>query len=161
MKKNKLNDEFNILSNEEIKQSNDIAQALALINQEGCINNDPIEEKKFIVAKNENLKQLTSKASFEEKNETELDEIANQADQAFYDLMDIAINTQGKGCGDIASSAQSFLNIKLNARLAKMDAKYKKLNYELQLKKLEATTKKSSDTNEDDDEDDVIIIQND
>ncbi len=159
MKKSKLEEEFNILSNEEIKQANDIASALALINQEGCINNDPIEEKKFIVEKNEKLKELTSKASFEEKNEYELDEIADQANQAFHELMDIAINTQGKACGDIASSAQSFLNIKFNAKMAKLDAKYKKLNYELQLKKLDMMTKKTSATNEDEEDDDIIIIE--
>ena len=37
MGKKKLNEEFNVLSNEEIQQSNDIAQALALINQENII----------------------------------------------------------------------------------------------------------------------------
>lgn len=158
MNKKKLNEEFNILTNEEIQCSNDIAQALALINQEGCINDDPLEEKKFIVEKNKDIKALTSKASFEEKNEFELDEIANQADQAFYDLMDIAINTQGKACGDIASSAQSFLNIKLSAKLAKADAKFKKMNYDLQVMKLEAT-KRKSDNSTDDEDDDVVIIE--
>jgi hypothetical protein len=76
MNKKKLNEEFNILTNEEIQCSNDIAQALALINQEGCINDDPLEEKKFIVEKNKDIKALTSKASFEEKNEFELDEMS-------------------------------------------------------------------------------------
>ena len=135
MNKKKLNEDFGILSNEELQQANDISAALALINKENIVSEiEPLEAKKFIVEKNKDIKALSTKASFEEKNEFELDEIANQADQAFYDLMDIALNTQGKGCGDIASSAQNFLNIKLNARLAKTEAKFKKMNYDLQTK---------------------------
>ena len=159
MGKKKLNEEFNVLSNEEIQQSNDIAQALALINQENIFTEtEPLEARKFIVKQNEELKQLT-KSGMIEKNDAELDEIANQADQAFYDLMDIALNTVGKSCGDIASSAHNFLNIKLNARLAKMDAKLKKMNHELQVKKFEASANKvSSDASEKYDEDDGIEI---
>lgn len=113
MGKKKLNEEFNILSNEEIQQSNDIAQALALINQENIITEtEPLEARKFIVKQNEELKQLT-KSGMIEKNDAELDEIANQADQAFYDLMDIALNTVGKSCGDIASSAHNLILRKL------------------------------------------------
>lgn len=157
-RKDILNDEFACITKEELEQSNDIANALALINQEGCLSTDPIEEKKFIVAKNENLKQLSTKASLEEKTDNDLEEIANQADQAFYDLMDISVNTVGKACAEIANAANSFLNIKLNAKIAKMDAKYKKLNYELQLKKLEASSKKNNSNEDDDDDDDVIIV---
>lgn len=161
MRKNNLDEEFACITKEELEQSNDIAQALALINQEGCLSSiDPIEEKKFIVAKNENLKQLSTKASLEEKTDSDLEEIANQADQAFYDLMDISINASGKSCAEIANAANSFLNIKLNAKIAKMDAKYKKLNYELQLKKLEASSKKNNSNDEDDEDDDVIIVTN-
>ena len=72
--------------------------------------------------------------------------------------MDIALNSVGKSVGDISSSAQNFLNIKLNARLAKMDAKFKKLNHELQLKKFEASTKKFEDAPIDMEEDDGIVI---
>lgn len=158
MGRKKLNEEFNVLSNEEIQQSNDIAAALALINQENIITEtEPLEAKKFIVKQNEELKQLT-KSGLVEKNDAELDEIANQADQAFYDLMDIALNTQGKACGDIASSAHNFLNIKLNARLAKMDAKFKKLNHELQVKKYEASANKTTNAPEKYEEDDGIEI---
>ena len=160
MNKKKLNEDFGILSNEELQQANDISAALALINKENIVTDvEPLEAKKFIVEKNKDIQALSSKASFEEKNEFELDEIANQADQAFYDLMDIALNTQGKGCGDIASSAQNFLNIKLNARLAKTEAKFKKMNYELQVMKLEASKKKVDDASDDDDDDVVIIEQ--
>lgn len=157
--KKKLDDEFNILTSSEIKQANDIAAALSVINKENIVTEiEPMEVKKFIVQQNENIKDL-SKLSLEEKTEVELDTIANQADQAFIDLMDIALNTQGKACGDIASAANNFLTIKLNSKLAKLDAKMKKLNYDLNKQKFEASLNKNND-DEDDDEDDGIQIIN-
>lgn len=160
MSKKKLDQEFNVLSNEEIQQCTDIQNALELINKENIITEiEPLEQKKFIVQKNEDIKNI-SKSELTTKEDTELDEIANQADQAFMDLMDIAVNSVGKAVGDIASSAQNFLNVKLNARLAKLDAKYKKLNYELQVKKFEASRKpEASDESEEDDNDDIVIIE--
>lgn len=158
--KQKLNEEFNILTNEEIQQSSDISKALALINKENIVTDiDTVQVKKFYVEKNKELQnQLLTNS--EEKDNVELDEIANQADQAFVDLMDIALNTQGKGCGDIASAANSFLNIKLTARLSKMENKMKKLNYELQVKKFEASVAKSNSDNDEDDDDGIQIINN-
>ena len=112
----KLDDEFNILSPSEIQQANDIASALNIINKENIVTEtEPIELKKFIVQSNENIKDLT-KLSLEEKTEVELDFIADQANQAFTDLMDVALNTQGKACGDIASAANNFLTIKLKKK---------------------------------------------
>lgn len=156
----KLNEEFNILSNDVIEQCSDLQNALELINQENIITNvEPIEAKKFIVKKNEEITDIT-KATLEEKSDIELDEIANQADQAFYDLMDIAINTVGKGCGDIASAANSFLNLKLNAKMAKIDSKMKKLNYELNKQKVEASIKKYDTPTIENEDDGIIILEN-
>lgn len=156
----KLNEEFNILSNDVIEQCSDLQNALELINQENIITNiEPIEAKKFIVKKNEEITDVT-KATLEEKSDIELDEIANQADQAFYDLMDIAINTTGKGCGDIASAANSFLNLKLNAKMAKIDSKMKKLNYELNKQKVEASMKKYDTPTIENEDDGIIILEN-
>lgn len=166
MNKKKLNKDFDIISEEELKQANDISAALALINSENVISEiSPIEQKKFIVEKNKDLLQSKSKLSLEEKNDLELDEIANQADQAFFDLMNIAINnTQySRSCSEIAATAQSFLTIKLNSRIAKAEARFKKLNYDLQLKKFEASLHKNNDTsdeNENNNDDDIIIIEN-
>ena len=160
-KKKSLDEQFNTLSVEELETSDSLQQALALINQENVISEIPdVELKKFVVEKNKEAKEL-SKLTEEEKNEVELDEIANQADQAFYDLMDIAVNTQGKACGDIASAANNFLKIKLDTKLAKMDAKYKKLNQEIQIKKIEMTSLKSSQKDlepEYSPDDDIIIV---
>lgn len=159
-KKKTLDEQFNTLSAEDIETSDSLQQALALINQENVVSEVPVDLKKFIVSKKEEAKEL-SNLTDEQKNDKDLDEIANQADQAFYDLMDIAINTQGKACGDIASAAQSFLNIKLNAKLAKTEQKYKKINQEIQMKKIEMTALKSSQKDietEYSPEDDIIIV---
>lgn len=159
MTNKKLDDEFDILSDDEISQCTDIQNALELINKQNIITEiDPIVSKKFIVEKNKDIKELSTKKSLEEKTEFDLEEISNQADQAFSDLMDIAVNTVGKSCAEIANAAQSFLTVKLNAKMAKMESKYKKLNYELQLKKLEASTKKIADAPEIYEEDDGIQI---
>jgi UDP-N-acetylglucosamine 2-epimerase len=162
MKSKKLESEFNILTNEEIQQCTDLQNALELINKENVITEiEPLEAKKFVVKQNENLTELT-KSGMIEKEEAELDEIANQADQAFYDLMDIALNSVGKSVGDISSSAQNFLTIKLNARMAKFDSKMKKMSYELQKQKVEMSAKKSADIPEKYTEDDgIVIIEND
>lgn len=160
-KKKSLDEEFGTLSVEEIETSDSLQKALALINQEGVVSDVPEPEfKKFIVEKKNEAKEL-SKMTDEEKSEKDLDEIANQADQAFYDLMDIAINTTGKACGDIASAANNFLKIKLDTKLAKLDAKYKKMNQEIQLKRIEMTSLKSSqkeEISEYDPSDDIIEI---
>ena len=160
-KKKSLDEEFGTLSVEEIETSDSLQKALALINQEGIVSDIPEPEyKKFIVEKKNEAKDL-AKLTDEEKSEKDLDEIANQADQAFYDLMDIAINTTGKACGDIASAANNFLKIKLDTKLAKMEQKYKKMNQEIQLKKIEMTSLKSSqkeEISEYDPSDDIIEI---
>lgn len=147
-KKKSLDEEFGTLSVEEIESSDSLQKALALINQEGVVSDVPEPElKKFIVEKKNEAKEL-AKLTDEEKTNEDLDEIANQADQAFYDLMDIAINTTGKACGDIASAANNFLKIKLDTKLAKMDAKFKKMNQDIQFKKIEMTQYKASQKDE-------------
>lgn len=157
----KLDKEFNVLSNDDIKQCSDLQNALELINQENIITEiEPPEPKKFVVQKNNNISNLT-KSSLEEKDEEELDEISDQADQAFYDLMNIAINTPlGKACGDIASAANNFLTIKLNSRLAKMEQRMKKLTYNLNKQKFEASLKKD-DTSNIEENDGIVIIDED
>lgn len=157
-----LNDELNTLTAAEIAETNELQQALELINKEHIISMpEALEQKKFVVKKNEEIKSLT-RDEMENKEDYELDEISNQADQAFYDLMDIAINCQGaKGCGDIASAAQSFLNIKLNAKLQKAELKLKKAKQELDKKKLEMSASKSNSEDEDiivNSDDNIIVL---
>lgn len=157
-KKDQINDELNILSNEEIQDSSDLQKALDLINKEQIIPEaTALVKKNFIVEKNEDIKDL-SKLDLEQRTDVELDEIAKQADTAFYDLMDIAVNSSGKACGDIAASAQQFLNIKLQTRLFKTELKLKRMKQELDQKKFEQTLKSSGDDTDDDFTDDGIVI---
>lgn len=159
-KKDAIDNELNIMTNEEIEQCDDLQKALALINKEQVVPESvALVKKQFIVEKNSDIKDLT-KLSMDEKNDVELDEISNQADQAFYDLMDVAVNSTGKACGDIASAAQSFLNIKLNAKMAKTELRLKRMKQELDEKKFQLS---SSEKDSNDDylpDDDIIVINN-
>lgn len=160
-KKDAIDNELNIMTNEEIEQCDDLQKALALINKEQVVPESvALVKKQFIVEKNKDIKDL-SKLSMDEKNDVELDEISNQADQAFYDLMDVAVNSTGKACGDIASAAQSFLSIKLNAKMAKTELKLKRMKQELDEKKflLSSSDRDSSDDDFSSD-DDIVIINN-
>ena len=51
--------------------------------------------------------------------------------------MDIAVNTTGGKVGDIASAAKSFLDVKMSAKMAKLEKKFKMMNLELQQRKQE------------------------
>lgn len=156
MNKN-ISNEFNILNINDITDNTDLKNALELINTENIITDvNPLEQKKFIVDKNKDL----NIKDFKDKSEYELDEISNQADKAFEELMNIAINTSGKACGDIASAANNFLNIKLNTKLAKMDNKLKIMNYELNKQKIEASMKKYDASEVEPENDGIIIIEN-
>ena len=160
-KKDTIDNELDILTNEEIEQCDDLQKALALINKEQVVPESiAITKKNFIVEKNSDIKDV-SKLNDDEKNDVELDEISNQADQAFYELMDIAINTTGKACGDVASAAQSFLNIKLNAKMAKTELKLKKMKQKLDEEKFKASLSKNNDADDEfDDGDEIVIINN-
>ena len=166
MSNNILDNEFNIGQSVENASDNasDIQKALDLINKEHIIT-DPSEIKplkKFIVEKNDKLKEIIETNSDDEvKTNAELDEIANQADQAFYDLMDmvVGIGTPSKGTADMASAAQSFLDIKLKSKMAKTELKLKKMKQELDEKKLSAEKDSADvDDNYGTSDSDIIII---
>ena len=58
-KKDQINDELNILSNEDIQDSSDLQKALDLINKEQVIPEaTALVKKNFIVEKNEEIKDL-------------------------------------------------------------------------------------------------------
>lgn len=159
-KKNPINESLNVLSNEEIETCNNLQQALELINKESVIPDTLKQPKReFIVTKN--IDDLNLKSSdLITKNDAELDEISNQADQAFLDLMDIALNSN-KSIPTIAMAAQAFLALKLNAKIAKTDAKLRKMKQELDEKKFELSLSKESKNQSNDDDfsdDDITII---
>jgi len=158
-KKDAIENELNIMTNDELSECDDLQKALAIINKEHVVPESvALVKRQFIVEKNKDIKDIT-KMSLDEKNDAELDEISNQADTAFYELMDIAINSSGKACGDIASSAQSFLNIKLNAKLAKTELKLKRMKQELDEKKFQLSSKSNNDDDNYDIDDDIVIIE--
>ena len=161
-KKDAIDTELNLISNEEIEQCSDIQKALDLINKEQVIPEaKALVKKDFIVKSNEDLKKELENLPEDEKNDVELDRIADQADSAFYDLMDIAVNTTGKACGDIAAAAQQFLNIKMQAKMSKTELKLKKMKMELDQKKFELASKpKEVDTDDDFSDDGITIIEN-
>ncbi len=158
-KKDQIESELNLMSNEELEKCDDLQKALNLINKEQVIPEaKALVKKNFIVEQNKEIKDL-SKLSLEERTDEELDEIAKQADTAFYDLMDIAVNSSGKACGDIAASAQQFLNIKLQTRLSKTELKLKRMKQELDEKKYSSSLDKSNASDDEfDDGDDIVII---
>lgn len=135
MARKKIDNFFNVPTNEELNSLNSLSSALNLINEAGAIEEPEKEEpKKFIVKKKEELKELIE-LDFYERMDKELDEIADQADSAFEEIMDIAINAPSKQVGEIASTAQRFLETKLSVKTAKLEKKFKMLNMQLQQRK--------------------------
>ena len=72
-----------------------------------------------------------------------------------------AVNTSGKAVGDIASAAQQFLNIKMQAKLSKTELRLKKMKMELDKRKFELASKpKEIDSDDDFSDDGITIIEN-
>lgn len=65
--------------------------------------------------------------------DTELNDIADRAIQAYEDLMDLGMNVESRYSGRVFEVAGSMLKTSLDAKVAKMDKKLKMI--ELQLKK--------------------------
>ena len=65
--------------------------------------------------------------------DTELNEIAEKAMQAYDDLMDLGMNVESRYSGRVFEVAGSMLKTSLDAKVAKLDKKLKMV--ELQLKK--------------------------
>ncbi len=65
--------------------------------------------------------------------DTELNEVADKAMQAYEDLMDLGMNVEGRYAGRVFEVAGNMLKTSLDAKVAKLDKKLKMV--ELQLKK--------------------------
>jgi hypothetical protein len=76
---------------------------------------------------------LPSVKGLGDKADSELDDIANKAAQAYDDLMDLGMNVESRYSGRIFEVAGGMLKTSLDAKVAKMDKKLKMI--ELQLKK--------------------------
>lgn len=68
-----------------------------------------------------------------DKADSELNEIADRALQAYEDLMDLGMNVESRYSGRVFEVAGSMLKTSLDAKTAKLDKKLKMI--ELQLKK--------------------------
>ena len=79
-------------------------------------------------------------------SDAELDGLANKAEQAFDDLMDLGMNVEAKYGSRMFEVAANMLNAAVTAKTNKIDKKLKMV--ELQLKKL-AIDKKNTGENDD------------
>jgi hypothetical protein len=77
--------------------------------------------------------------------DTELNEVANKAMQAYEDLMDLGMNVEGRYAGRVFEVAGNMLRTSLDAKVAKLDKKLKMV--ELQLKKEKQDKESSPDSN--------------
>lgn len=71
-------------------------------------------------------------------NDKEMDEIATKADDTFDNLMDLGMNVEARFSGQIFDTASKMLQIKLNAKQAKIDKKLKMVELQLRKKALDA-----------------------
>jgi hypothetical protein len=71
-------------------------------------------------------------------NDQEMDDIATKADDTFDNLMDLGMNVEARFSGQIFDTASKMLQIKLNAKQAKIDKKLKMVELQLRKKALDA-----------------------
>ena len=79
----------------------------------------------------------------DELDDKELDALANKAEQAYDDLMDLGMNVEVRYSGRIFEVAASMMGNAINAKTAKIDKKLKAVD--LQLKKLKIDNDSGND----------------
>lgn len=79
-------------------------------------------------------------------SDVELDKLANKAEQAFDDLMDLGMNVEARYGSRMFEVASNMLKTAVDAKSAKIDKKLKMV--ELQLKKLAIDKKESNNSEE-------------
>jgi hypothetical protein len=80
------------------------------------------------------VKDLPQIRELDDLADTELDNLAIKAEQAYDDLMDLGMNVEVRYAGRIFEVASSMMTNAINAKTAKIDKKLKAVD--LQLKKL-------------------------
>lgn len=98
------------------------------------------------------LPQVTGLGEF---TDTEFDELANKAEKAFDDLMDLGMNVEARYSTRMFEVAGTMLNTAVAAKSAKIDKKLKMID--LQLKKLAVDRKFSSKDSEEIDGEGYIL----
>jgi hypothetical protein len=79
-------------------------------------------------------------------DDSELDNLANKAEKAYDDLMDLGMNVEVRYSGRIFEVAASMMGNAINAKTAKIDKKLKAVD--LQLKKLKIDNDNNADPND-------------
>lgn len=75
-----------------------------------------------------------------EMADTELNEVAEKAMQAYDDLMDLGMNVESRYSGRVFEVAGGMLKTSLDAKVAKMDKKLKMIELQLKKEKLDNDT---------------------
>ena len=91
------------------------------------------------------------------KSDQELDDIADKAVQSYNDLMDLGMNAELRYSGRIFEVAGSMLKTGLDAKVAKMDKKIKRIDLQLKKQKLDQSSGEPVDTVNGDD---LVIDRN-
>lgn len=121
-----------------------LEELLDLPDSKEIIKKEKQKEKKEIVSQqNETLRDiaefdkiasaLPAVKGLGELADTELNEVADKAMQAYEDLMDLGMNVESRYSGRVFEVAGGMLKTSLDAKVAKLDKKLKMV--ELQLKK--------------------------
>lgn len=82
---------------------------------------------------NEITRNLPAIKELDNLNDTELDQLASKAEQAYDDLMDLGMNVEVRYSGRIFEVAGSMMKNAIDAKTAKIDKKLKAID--LQMKK--------------------------
>jgi hypothetical protein len=91
-------------------------------------------------------KTLPRISELDDLGDSELDDLANKAEQAYDDLMDLGMNVEVRYASRIFEVASSMLNNAISAKTAKIDKKLKAVD--LQLKKLKIEKDSNEDPND-------------
>lgn len=136
----KLEQIFDLPSNTEVKAAKNTQQAeLQKVVIEPDISHHTAELDKVAAA----IPLITGLGV---ESDTELDQLAKRAVDAYDDLMDLGMNVEARYSGRIFEVASAMLKNALDAKTAKIDKKIKLLDIQLKKQKLDKMTELSNST---------------
>lgn len=90
-------------------------------------------------------KSLPQIQELNDLDDSELDNLASKAEQAYDDLMDLGMNVEVRYAGRIFEVAGSMMKNAIDAKNAKIDKKLKAIDLQLKKYKIDKDVKSSSD----------------
>jgi hypothetical protein len=90
-------------------------------------------------------KSLPQIQELNDLDDSELDNLASKAEQAYDDLMDLGMNVEVRYAGRIFEVAGSMMKNAIDAKNAKIDKKLKSIDLQLKKYKIDKDVKSSSD----------------